>query len=420
MFKECILDNNLTVVYERLSHLKSVAFGVWIGTGSRYETLGQNGISHFIEHMVFKGTQKRSARDIACDIDEVGGQINAFTGKDCTCFYTKTLDSDLEIAANVLSDMLLHSVFDPVHIETEKKVVMEEINMYEDDPEELVHDLMTGEIWSEGPLGYPILGTEESLHNITRESITEYMSRFYTPDNCIIAVVGNFEEANLLDTINKYFGSWKPLHYSPVSAERPVFKKNFLYKEKDTEQTHLCFGFNGLPLADGRVYPLMILNNIIGGGISSRLFQSIREEAGLVYSIYSFPSCFRDCGMFTIYAAASHDNCRRVIEQVDAELRSILKKGITQEEFLRSKKQLKGNFILGLDSTASRMNAIGKSKLITGYVHTPNQVLKQIEDAKAEDVMELAAWMFTGDNAAITILGNTKIDPDAIKQFLTE
>lgn len=192
MYKEIILSNNLTVIYERLNHLKSVSFGVWVGAGSRNETQSQNGISHFIEHMVFKGTEKRSAKDIACEIDKIGGQINAFTSKDCTCFYTKTLDSDLETAVDILSDMLFHSTFDPIHIETEKKVVYEEISMYEDDPEELVHDLLTERIWSDGPLGYPILGTRESLERMTRDSLYDYMSTYYIPDNCLISVVGNF------------------------------------------------------------------------------------------------------------------------------------------------------------------------------------------------------------------------------------
>ncbi|MCX7772819.1 MAG: insulinase family protein, partial [Clostridia bacterium] len=282
MYKEIVLDNHLTVIYECLSHLKSVSFGVWIGTGSRHETYENNGVSHFIEHMVFKGTHKRSAKEIACEMDRIGGQINAFTGKDCTCFYAKTLDSDLETAVDILSDMLFSSVFDPNHIETEKKVVLEEINMYEDDPEELVHDLLTEEIWSEGPLGFPILGTRQSLERIDRNTILDYMSYHYIPDNCILSVVGNFEEEKLLELIRQYFGIWKPLTYCRYSPELPHFKRSFLLKEKDTEQTHICLGFNGIRMSDERIFPLMVLNNIIGGGMSSRLFQSIREELGLV------------------------------------------------------------------------------------------------------------------------------------------
>jgi predicted Zn-dependent peptidase len=417
LYKEVIFDNNLTVVYERLTHLRSVSFGVWIGAGSRNEILDQNGISHFIEHMVFKGTKKRSAKDIACEIDEIGGQINAFTGKDCTCFYTKTLDSDLDKAVDVLSDMLFNSIFDPDHIKTEKKVVLEEISMYEDDPEELVHDLLTGEIWSEGPLGYPILGTQTTLENITRDSILEYMSYFYTPDNCVISVVGNFDESNLMDIVKKYFSSWKPLNYCRLSSEKPSFRKNVFYKEKDIEQTHLCFGFNGLPMSDSRIYPLMVLNNIIGGGLSSRLFQSIREEAGLVYSIYSFPTSFRDCGMFTIYAATNPDKTEQVIECVDEQIRHLLNAGINDAEIIRCKNQLKGNYILGLDSTSSRMSSIGKSKIITGTVYSPEETLKQIDEINITDLMEIAALIFSLENRAITILGSTKTEPSVINKI---
>ncbi len=417
MYKEIILENNLTVIYERLSHLKSVSFGVWIGAGSRNETLQQNGISHFIEHMVFKGTEKRSAKDIACDIDKIGGQINAFTGKDCTCFYTKTLDSDLETAVDVLSDMLFHSTFDPHHIETEKKVVYEEISMYEDDPEELVHDILTERIWSDGPLGYPILGTRESLEKLTRQSLYNYMSTYYIPDNCLISVVGNFDEDHLLHIIRKYFGDWKPLSYCRISKERPVFKNDFVFREKDTEQTHVCLGFRGLPMTDERVYPLMVLNNIIGGGMSSRLFQSIREEMGLVYSIYSFPTSFRDCGMFTIYAATNPDKAQEVIERIGLDIKDILKNGITEAELVRSKNQLKGSFILGLDSTSGRMSSIGKNKLITGMVRTPDEILRLIDKVSTSSIHELAHWMFDKGDMGAVVLGSLPVDSSSLQAF---
>ena len=417
MYKEIILENNLTVIYERLNHLKSVSFGIWVGAGSRNETYEQNGISHFIEHMVFKGTKKRSAKDIACEIDRIGGQINAFTSKDCTCFYTKTLDSDLETAVDVLSDMIFNSTFDPVHIETEKKVVLEEISMYEDDPEELVHDMLTERIWSEGPLGYPILGTSDSLNNIDRNSIHDYMSQYYIPDNCLISVVGNFDEGNLLEIIRKYFGSWKSLGYCRLSKERPNFKKDFFYKNKDVEQTHICMGFRGLPMSDDRIFSLMVLNNIIGGGMSSRLFQSIREELGLVYSIYSFPTSFRDCGMFTIYAATKPDKADQVIELIKDGINDVIENGVTENELLRSKNQLKGNFILGLDSTSGRMSSIGKTKLITGVVSSPEEVLKRMDNVKACDIIELAKWMFKTGEVGAVILGNEPISDNALNQL---
>ena len=414
MYKEYILKNNLTVIFERLNHLKSVSFGVWVGSGARNETRSNSGISHFIEHMVFKGTKNRTAKDIACEIDRIGGEINAFTGKDCTCFYTKTLYSDLETAVDILSDMLLNPVFNPVHMETEKKVVAEEISMYEDDPEELVHDLLTEEMWNGVPLGYPILGTVESLESITRDDLLEYMSSFYVPDNCVISVVGNFEEEQLIEVINKYFGAWTPLEYCSLTNERPIFRAHFLFRKKETEQTHLCIGFRGISLSDERMYALLVLNNIIGGGMSSRLFQNIREELGLVYSIYSFPTSFRDCGMFTIYAATSPDKANNVIECIGTEINNLITNGITENELLLSKNQLKGNYCLSLDSTTGRMSAIGKSKTITGKVTDPEETLKKIDSIRINDVLELIRWIFKEGETGVVILGEESVSTEAL------
>ncbi len=413
MYKEYILDNNLTVIYECLSHLKSVSFGLWVGVGSRNETRHNNGISHFIEHMLFKGTKNRTAKDIAYSIDKIGGEINAFTGKDCTCFYTKTLDSDLETAVEIISDMVINPLFNDAHIETEKKVVLEEISMYEDDPEEFVHDLLTEQMWSEGPLGYPILGTAKSLSNITRDDLYDFMSCYYVPDNCVISVVGNFKENQLLAIINKYFSSWKSLGYCRLSEIRPDSRSHFLFRKKKTEQTHVCLGFRGLSMMDDRLYALMVLNNIIGGGMSSRLFQNIREDRGLVYSIYSFPTTFRDCGMFTIYAAANPDKADEVIRLIGLEIQNLLENGITDNELMISKNQLKGNYILSLDSTTGRMSANGKSKIITGVVNSPTMVLRQIENVSKKNVIELLTWIFQEENWMV-ILGDSSVSPKTL------
>lgn len=418
MFNEIHLDNNLTIVYNRLSHLKSVSLGVWIGSGSRNETADNNGISHFIEHMVFKGTKNRTSKDIASEIDNIGGQINAFTSKDCTCFYTSTLDSDIDIAVDVLSDMLFNSLFDVEHIEKEKLVVFEEISMYEDDPEELVNDLLTEGVWSDGPLGYPILGTRKSVANITRETIFEYMADHYIPDNCVISVVGNFEKEYLIDLLQGKFGSWKPRNYCRFFPEQPKFKSHYIYKEKGTEQTHLCLGFRGFPMKDRRNYALMILNNIIGGSISSRLFQKIREESGLAYSVYSFPSTFRDCGMFTIYAATNPASAQKVISEICREIEKFLKHGISEAEFIRSKNQLKGNYIIGLDSTTAQMVSMGKSKVITGVVKTAADILNDIESVTPDEIMETARWVFDGRYMGIAVLGGTPLSEPCLDQYI--
>ncbi|NMA67103.1 MAG: insulinase family protein [Clostridiaceae bacterium] len=418
MYNEIILDNNLTIVYNQISHLKSVSLGVWIGSGSRHETVENNGVSHFIEHMLFKGTKTRTAKDIASEIDNIGGQINAFTSKDCTCFYTSTLDTDIEIAVDVLSDMLFNSVFDIEHMGKEKMVVLEEISMYEDDPEELVNDLLTEGVWSDGPLGYPILGTRKSVVNITRETIYEYMSAHYIPDNCVISVVGNVEKDKLVSLLQKKFGSWKPLNYCRFYPDQPRFKSHYIYKEKGTEQTHLCLGFRGFPMNDKRNYNLMILNNIIGGSISSILFQKIREESGLAYSIYSFPSSFRDCGMFTIYAATNPASSQKVISQICNEIEKLLKNGISKSEFVRSKNQLKGNYILGLDSTTAHMVAIGKSKVITGVVKSAADILNEIESITLDQIMETAQWVFDGKHMGIAVLGGVPLSECCLDNYI--
>lgn len=417
MFKEYQLKNNLTVIYERWTQLHSVAFGVWIGAGSRYETIYNNGVSHFIEHMVFKGTETRTARQIACEFDKLGGQVNAFTGKDCTCYYTKTLDTDLEPAVELLSDMLFHSVFNSVHIETEKKVVYEEINMYEDDPEELVNDILTEEVWRDWSLGYPILGTRKSIRHISRDSILEYLGRYYVPDNCVISVVGNFDESELHDIINRYFGSWQPLNYCPLNQSNLNFRRGHFYRKKDIEQTHICIGFNGISMGDGHSCDLLVLNNIMGGSMSSRLFQNIREDRGLVYSIYSFPSSFRDVGMFSIYAAVNPDQAVEVIEIIREELYRFCENGITEAELVSGRNQLKTNYILGFDNATDRMTSLGKYKLIAGVVKSTKEVLERIEDVNTDRIMNLTRTVICSHGAGIAVLGPAEIPASVLESF---
>lgn len=417
MFHETILSNNLTVIYEQLPHLRSVAFGIWIGAGSRFEPGRVSGISHLIEHMVFKGTQKRSARDIAVEIDNMGGQINAFTSKDCTCFYTKTLDNDLESAIEMLSDMLFHSTFDEQALEVEKNVIYEEINMYEDDPEELVHDILSEEVWHQGPLGNSILGTKETLERMDRNDILEYMSEYYLPDNCVISVVGNFDEKRLMDTIEKYFHAWRPKKSSLPMTVNPPFKSRYHYRQKNIEQVHVCLGFDGISMSDDRLFPMLVLNNIIGGGMSSRLFQTIREELGMAYSIYSVPSFYKDTGLFTIYAATNPDQVNDMLNHMHAEIDGLITSGIGVEELERCKRQLKGSYILGLDSTTGRMTTNGKSKLITGIANTPDEILSSIEKVNMDDIAALVKFLFVNKLPAAVVLGETDIDSGVLERF---
>jgi len=415
MYKKVTLDNGVRLIYEKIPYVKSVSIGIWVGTGSRSENPKNNGVSHFIEHMLFKGTEKRTAKEIAESIDNIGGQLNAFTGKEYTCFYAKVLDSHVDIALDVLSDMFFNSKFSIKDIETERRVVLEEIGMYEDSPEELVHDIFSQTVWGSNPLGYPILGTQESLLNIDRSVIKDYMSLNYRTDNCVIAAAGNIDEAHLTKIVAKYFGSWNTSSKNVTEYPKPEFACDLKIKEKDTEQINLCMGYKGIEHGNDKLYTLLAINNILGGGMSSRLFQQVREEKGLVYSIYSYPSSYKDTGLFTIYAGMNPEHLTEVLELINQEVEYLVSKGISEDELEKSKEQLKGNYILGLESTSSRMNSIGKSELMLGHINTPEEILEKIDKIKMDSVHEVINEVFSDRKYSIAIVGNVKKDLDLEK-----
>lgn len=408
MYNKMMLDNGLRIVCEKIPYVKSVSIGIWVGTGSRNEVIENNGISHFIEHMLFKGTDKRNAKEIAESIDNIGGQINAFTGKECTCYYTKTLDTHIDIALDVLSDMFFNSNFNQKDIDTERKVILEEIGMYEDSPEELVHDILSETVWDGNPLGYSILGTHECLKGINKEIIKDYIYKNYTPDNCVIAVAGNFDDDKLYELINKYFSSWKFNESRVVKYGNVEFITGSKIKEKDTEQVHICMGFNGIEHGNDNLYALLAINNILGGGMSSRLFQKIREEKGLVYSVYSYPSSYKNAGLFTIYAGMNPEYLKKVISLINKEVKELVKKGISKAELEKSKEQMKGSYILGLESTSSRMNSIGKSELMLGTIYTPEEILKKIDDISEDNLNEIIKDVFKLETMSFSAVGNIK------------
>jgi predicted Zn-dependent peptidase len=412
MFKRITLDNGVRIVCEKIPYVRSVSVGIWVGTGSRSETRENNGISHFIEHMLFKGTEKRTAKQIAESIDNIGGQINAFTGKECTCYYTKTLDTHIENAVEVLADMFFHSRFSQKDIDVEKKVILEEIGMYEDSPEELVHDILSETVWNDNSLGYPILGTQDSLKGIDPDMIRRYMDSSYTPHNSVISVAGNFDEEKLVELLTRYFSCWKAGSRQETIYHPAQFISNTRIKEKETEQVHVCMGFKGIEHGNDRLYTLLAVNNIFGGGMSSRLFQKIREEKGLVYSIYSYPSSYQNAGLFTIYAGMNPEHLPKVVELVTQEIREIRKTRISPEELEKSKEQLKGNYILGLESTSSRMNSIGKSELLLGRIYSPEEVLQKIDGIDMETVTEIIDRIFDMSSISYSAVGNIKKDFD--------
>ncbi|NMA34541.1 MAG: insulinase family protein [Clostridiaceae bacterium] len=408
MHRKFTLKNGVRVVCERIPHVRSVSAGIWVKTGSRNENAKNNGISHFVEHMLFKGTETRSAAQIAECIDNIGGQLNAFTGKECTCFYAKTLDEHIGIALDVLSDMFFNSVFDKRDIALEKQVILEEISMYEDSPEELVHDLLSETVWGGSSVGYPILGTKSSLKNINRRMILEYMDERYVQPNTVISVAGNFEEDRLEALLDKYFGGWEPKNGRDGETRQIEFRPEISIKEKDTEQVHICLGFEGVKTGDDDMYPLLAVNNILGGGMSSRLYQKIREEKGLFYSVYSYPTAYMDTGLFTIYAGMKPENLKEVTNLIEEEVEDIRSNGITQAELERTREQMKGNYILGLESTSSRMNSIGKSELLLGYIYTPDEILEKISSVTMDDIGRIISRIFGSDRKGVSVVGNIK------------
>ncbi|HHW32378.1 MAG TPA: insulinase family protein [Clostridiaceae bacterium] len=414
MLKKITLDNGVRVVLEKIPYVRSVSLGIWVGAGSRNESPGNNGISHFIEHMLFKGTTNRTAKEIAESIDSIGGQINAFTGKECTCYYTKTLDTHVNIGIDILSDMFFNSKFSPEDIEIEKNIVFEEINMYEDSPEELVHDILSETVWHGNSLGFPILGNVGSLRKINRESIHEYMKINYTPKNTVISVAGNYEEEILLDLIKERFDHWKVENDRVPDFEDVKFIKDARIKEKDTEQVHICLAFEGIEQGNDNLYSLLAINNVLGGGMSSRLFQKIREEMGLVYSIYSYPSSYKNAGLFTVYAGMNPDKLEEVLCRIKDEIKAFKAQGITRDQLEKSKEQLKGSFILSLESTSSRMNSIGKSELMLNKIYTPDEVLDKIDKITMESVHQIIDQVFDMDNIGFSAVGNIKHDIEAL------
>lgn len=388
------LDCKIRVVYEYLPYLRSVSAGVWIGSGSRNESEDYWGVSHFLEHMLFKGTKRRSAKEIAEEIDHIGGQINAFTARDCTCFYTKTLDTHLDIALDILSDMLKFPKLSPKDIELERGVVLEEINMYEDTPDELVHDLLAELCYRSHPIGRSILGSPHSLETLTSKKVRHYLETHYTGENIVISIVGNFDPKTIVDQVRRYFCPWPYQKAERLVDQAPIYHPGSEVRKKKIEQAHLCIAFPGLVHSDPEVYTLSLINTILGGGMSSRLFQHIREEKGLAYSVYSYPTVFEDTGYFTIYAGCSTENLEQVAEMILEEIR-VLKRELIPESLLsRTKEQLKGNYILASENTSSRMISAGKQLLLYDRILTETDIINMVDAIDMRSVEKVIEKVF--------------------------
>lgn len=413
MLKRMTLDNGLTVVYEQIPEVRSVAIGFWVACGSRNESTAEQGSSHLIEHMLFKGTKSRSARQIAESIDAVGGHLNAFTTKEYTCYYVKILDQHLRLGLELLADMVINSLFSPDELEKEKNVVLEEVRMYEDTPDELIYDLLTQTLLKGHPLGHPILGTPESLLQIKREDLLHFKKEYYTPANSCLAIAGNFEAEQLIEECNFF---WRNLagNHIPEASHRVNTLGTTCLRKKDTEQVHLCVGVPGFNRQHQDRYSLLVLNNILGGSSSSRLFQELREERGLVYSTSAYYAAFRDTGLFSIYAGTSLKNFPAVISLIRNELENIKEKAVPSAELNRAKEQIKGNLWLSLENTVNRMSRLAKSELFYGRFISPDEVLAKVEKVTAEDLIRVSRALFQRDFLTLMALGPFKEEETAI------
>jgi len=399
------LENGVRILTERIPHVRSVSIGVWIAVGSRDESEDVSGISHFIEHILFKGTERRTAKEIAEALDAVGGQLNAFTTKEYTCYHAKVLDEHFPLAVDILTDMLFFSRFNAEDIEREKNVILEEIKMYEDAPDELVHDVLASTLWQGHALARPIIGHVDVVHRLAPDDLRRFYGEHYRSGRrIVVSAAGNIEHDEVLSLLAPVFGTLAPTAREG-GGEAPVGAANVVCRRKETEQVHLCLGTQGLPLDHERIYQLQVLNTILGGGISSRLFQRIREERGLVYSIYSYHSAYRDTGIFGVYAGLSPANVEHVLDLICAEMQSIREHGVTSEELKRSQEQLKGNFLLSLESVNTRMSRLGKYGLYLGRVPSPEEVVARVQAVRLEEVQDLARTLFRPEELCLAAIG---------------
>lgn len=402
--EKIVLDNGVRVILNKQDTTKSSCFGVWVKSGSVYETNKLNGISHFIEHMVFKGTKTRSYYDISNEMDAIGGQLNAYTAKEYTCFYAKALSEHVTKAFDIVADMIINPKFDNADIELEKGVVLREIYMSNDMSDEKVAENLYQKVWSHHPLGQPILGTEESLSNFTSKDLRDYMQQNYSSDKIVISISGNFDKDAFLELVYKYFKDLKKSS-NELILKPLVYKKSLVFEENlELEQTHICMCFPGFSAFDVNKNSLNLLNVIVGGSSSSRLFREIREELALVYSIYSSSVCYNSGGLFEIQTATDHNMAQRTFNKI-VEILKELKNGVTKEEFSRAKEQLKSSVIMGLESTSSKASFFGRSEILKNKIKSEDELLNELNSITFESVNRIAKEIIDFDKMSISIIG---------------
>ena len=406
--RRTVLPNGLQVLTERIPHVRSISMGVWVATGSRDETAPLNGISHFVEHMVFKGTTSRSAQQFAREADSIGGNFDAFTSKENICFTVKVLDENLAPALDLLSDLVLHPTFTPEDIAREQGVILEEIKMDEDSPDYLVHETFTQKFWKDHPLGRPILGTAKTVSAFNQQTVLDFYASHFTPRNMVFSAAGHLDHDAFVAQVAEYFSS---LAASSESAlpEHPIPVANphiTLKRKKSLEQVQFCLGVPAPPVDSPERYALYLLSSMLGGGMSSRLFQTIREDRGLAYSIYSEVSPFRDAGALSVYAGCSADKAPEVLALTLAELRRLKHEAVSEAELKRAKDQLKSNIVLGLESSSSRMSNLARQQMYFGRFFSIDEIISEIDSVTPSEIQSLSQNLFQSEHIALTLLGN--------------
>lgn len=401
-----VLPNGLTILTEEMQQIRSASIGIWVKTGSRHEEPDRNGISHFVEHMLFKGTTTRSAQDIARQVDSIGGNMDAFTAKECICFNVKILDEHLPIAMDILTDLVLNPVFATKDIVRERGVILEEIKMDEDSPDYLVHEIFTQNFWKDHPLGKPILGTKETVRKFEQQMLLDYYSGFFYPGNMIISAAGSLSHERFAELVRQKFQHLRPKQNGFKELPPQTFARIVTRNKKSLEQVQICMGVPSVHIADDRRYVAYVLNTLLGGGMSSRLFQNIRENQGLCYSIYSDLNSYRDTGCMSVFAGTSQEWAAKVVESVVSEFRNLKEESVPAEELSRAKAQLKGSLMLSLESSTARMSNLARQEMYFDRFFSLDEIIERIENVTTGQLQEMAQQLFHPEKIAVTVLGN--------------
>lgn len=398
------LDNGIRILTRRMPSVRSVAMGVWVDVGSRDESAEENGLSHFIEHMIFKGTRRRTAYQIAKEFDTIGGQTNAFTSLETTCYHAKVMDRRLDAMVDILSDIFLHSVFDPGEMERERPVILQEIGMVEDSPDEYVHILSGSNFWGDHPLGRSILGSRENVLRFGAQHVKTFFQQFYQPDRIVISAAGNLDHGGFVEQVAPHFASVQ--RRKPLPKRVPPSSRSRVQQvQRSLEQVHVCLSMEALSMTDERRYALSLMNTILGGNMSSRLFQEIRERRGLAYAVYSFVSAYEDAGMIGVYAGVDARSARETVDSIQTELVRLREEPVSEEELANAKEYTKGSLLLASESNENQMVRIAQNEMNFGRFIPMREVLDSVDRVTPEDLLDLARALFRGDRSALTVLG---------------